>query len=490
MKKIDFENIEWEKELNEVPDCVHQAVVKANEKVLSEKNVVKHKFKRKAFIPMVAASALVFGVTAYAAISAWQLRMEAMSQEEKKQHIEEIYATNQPFRYSRNMTTEEKERENTLRQLYEEEGLFPEKELMLMSFSEYKQSGVALDIEKHLLCMPDRELTDEEILEIIDYFEKADYSLRSVDENKNPITEGIVDSAVDKEEPRYQGLNYQSYPYEGEATELYSVWANGEAIYVNTGNAIERINMGETKGEVVYETSEQDRLISFMADEENNLYLSLQHKDADSDEIEGRLIKVSSEGELLLEYDLEYAYASTGESLMENYAYKMMLDDNGQLYFKTRNDSGNDLLYVFDEEGKLYNTFNFSEYSTHESDDFFMGKDHKLYLMAYKGNEKVLLQIQPGMKIIEKEISIVSNEMNYPTDCVYQISNEEFIFVSWDGILSYNAATQETNTLIKGYEELWFTEGCSFAKIDEHRLLIKYGVDKGYEFVEIEFEVN
>lgn len=107
-------------------------------------------------------------------------RMEAVPELEMDEILEEIDSAQvDADTYSRDLTSEEMERETALRSEYLN-GRFPEKEIIKV-----KEESDILD--KDVLCfaaktsyfnIPDRELTDEEMLQKIDFEEKRNYALQ------------------------------------------------------------------------------------------------------------------------------------------------------------------------------------------------------------------------------------------------------------------------------------------------------------------------
>ena len=121
----------------------------------------------------------VAGITACAAeaIHAYKERMTEMN----RQLLDEYYNVafqSHTISYSRAMTKEETKRYNILKEEYLTEGHFPKGAVKyLENASDYRGKGVALHAETGILYIPDKELKDEEILQIIDFFKKREYSI-------------------------------------------------------------------------------------------------------------------------------------------------------------------------------------------------------------------------------------------------------------------------------------------------------------------------
>ncbi len=88
--------------------------------------------------------------------------------------------------YSREMTQQEEKRYSELWDKYENEGVFPEGKLQIVDKLEDSENIDSLVYETYnrKLFLPEKELSDEELLEIIDYNYKADYVLQNSDEAK------------------------------------------------------------------------------------------------------------------------------------------------------------------------------------------------------------------------------------------------------------------------------------------------------------------
>lgn len=104
-------------------------------------------------------------------------RMEEMPQEEKSAYVETIEAAAVAADgFSRAYTEQEKARYQELAQKYQE-GVFPESALPQVK-SEEEAAGYEFCylVPAATFCLPERELTDEELLEIIDFTVKRDYA--------------------------------------------------------------------------------------------------------------------------------------------------------------------------------------------------------------------------------------------------------------------------------------------------------------------------
>ncbi|MDE6714057.1 MAG: hypothetical protein K2K20_10005, partial [Lachnospiraceae bacterium] len=143
------------------------------------------------FLPKVAVAAMIccllFGTTVAAMeiLSLYRQRMEDM----EKQEIEDLYqlanageanSLNRPF------TEEEGVRYQALIEEYEKNGRFPEGTLAIITNKDdYHGQGVAVDASTRTIYLPEESLSDEELLEIIDFNHKMTYSI--YEENQERI---------------------------------------------------------------------------------------------------------------------------------------------------------------------------------------------------------------------------------------------------------------------------------------------------------------
>ena len=144
-----------------------------------------YSFRRAAIL---AAACLVLASATVTASGMYQARMESMNHEKLEEYFAQLQDANASAdSYSRPMTESETARLEELRQAYLEQGYFPKKELTLIDSPEKYKKGVAFYAERSTFFLPEKELTDEQLLELIDFKEKREYSLAKISEE---IAEG------------------------------------------------------------------------------------------------------------------------------------------------------------------------------------------------------------------------------------------------------------------------------------------------------------
>jgi hypothetical protein len=103
-------------------------------------------------------------------------RLENMSKEETSAIAEDVGQADVDS-FTREYTEEEKSRMRALYEQYEE-GVFPVSVLpQVATVEEAEELGFCFLVPDSMFYLPDRELTDEELLEIIDFYAKRDYAV-------------------------------------------------------------------------------------------------------------------------------------------------------------------------------------------------------------------------------------------------------------------------------------------------------------------------
>lgn len=158
---------------------------------------------------IILACFLLAGTTAVAAtIILRHERLMSMSESEINTIYEDIQASgNLPFEMSRELTKEESKRYASLEKAYTNSERFPEAALPVIDADESKNiAKVTLIVtekgSEHILFLPERNLTDEEMLEIIEYLDKESFVLYEheiLKENEEGKWQSRMNSMTDEE---------------------------------------------------------------------------------------------------------------------------------------------------------------------------------------------------------------------------------------------------------------------------------------------------
>lgn len=142
---------------------------------------------------------LLISGTVYAAVNYVQQRMLSMDENEKKEMADYTRSSVKDIdTCSRELTEDEKERMETLLCDYQVRGKFPENGLEIVDDEKMITADtLAFITEDSMFVLPERALTDEELLQIIDFYYKRDYSLMTSKEDF-PGEMLSVDDAVEE----------------------------------------------------------------------------------------------------------------------------------------------------------------------------------------------------------------------------------------------------------------------------------------------------
>lgn len=169
-------------------------------------------------------AAIMLTTGTYAAVDKYHEHLQSMSQEEQKQlnHMTQAQREDADH-YSRKLSSQEQKRKELLQKEYKK-GTLPETKLKEVdSQKEVKANGgkeVVYCRANSTFYLPKSELTDEQLLQIIDFNERRDYALakqnqadraraaqRSVDETANKLTEDQAIEAAKQYVSKIYGLD-------------------------------------------------------------------------------------------------------------------------------------------------------------------------------------------------------------------------------------------------------------------------------------------
>lgn len=189
---------------NEWMDDKIKEYAKKQEVILSEKyiNMIHDKIeigsnlkaKPHFVLPRTAVAVLILAVITvgaggvYAAKNFIAERMGQMSEEEKNDYMSDLTeSAMNADQYSRDFTQDEKNRINNLTKQYKAEGRFPKKSVLKIDTeNQIDNSRICFLGESSKFYLPDT-LSDEDILELIDFYYKRDYSLTNSGTEKEDV---------------------------------------------------------------------------------------------------------------------------------------------------------------------------------------------------------------------------------------------------------------------------------------------------------------
>ncbi|MCH5266493.1 MAG: hypothetical protein J1F02_11375 [Lachnospiraceae bacterium] len=138
-------------------------------------------------------------VTSYAVVNMFQQRMNAMPESEIEKYNKDVQESHaEADAYSRKLTDSEEEKIFNLRKQYEKDGKFPDKDITQVErYEDVTEGELCFVTEESKFYLPERNLSEEEMLEIIDLQEKRDYSVQQQNSEKD-ILEDADNKAIDE----------------------------------------------------------------------------------------------------------------------------------------------------------------------------------------------------------------------------------------------------------------------------------------------------
>ena len=376
---------------------------------------VRHYGFRRIVIP--AAACLLLASVTVTASGLYQARMESMNHEKLEAYFSGLQEADVAAdSYSRPLTDGEKNRLEELRQAYLEEGYFPQKELAMLDSPEKYKKGVAFYAARSTFFLPEEEMTEEELLELIDFREKRDYSLAKITEEIEAGDYEYVkteDSAVSEEMSQTEdsvGLGEMSQTgrsqqeqgtgaasvvlgadtaaqewqvaYEGELSIRCAVAAE-QGLYVGgftmEGKArVEYLAYGSGTPEKFYDDFDEDgEVYSLCIAPDGSVYAALRGLASPGAE-HGRLpviYHISPEGTLL------DCFAAGDREW--NIVDSMATDAQGRLYTRMRMQEDGGYVRIYTAEGDLIGTMaDDGVYAVQGAGALGQGKDGKVYAAA------------------------------------------------------------------------------------------------------------
>lgn len=482
---------------------------------------VRHYGFRRIVIP--AAACLLLASVTVTASGLYRARMESMNHEKLETYFSGLQEADVAAdSYSRPLTDGEKNRLEELRQAYLEEGYFPKKELVMLDSPEKYKKGVAFYAARSIFFLPEEEMTDEELLELIDFREKRDYSLAKITEEIEAGDYEYVkteDSAVSEEMSQTEdsvGLGEMSQTgrsqqeqgtgaasvvlgadtaaqewqiaYAGELSIRCAVAAE-QGLYVGgftmEGKArVEYLACGSGTPEKFYDDFDEDgEVYSLCIAPDGSVYAALRGLASPGAE-HGRLpviYHISPEGTLLDSFaagDREW-----------NIVDSMATDAQGRLYARMRMQEDGGYVRIYTAEGELIGTVaDDGAYAVQGAGALGRGKDGKVYVAALAMSEVTavdapvtLVSVDPErLCFLPAQGNVTENaKAAQSTGTIYQwnmvaagVSDDaDFILWGYSGVDTYRLEDAEFTRAQEVWEMPCGTEGTCAVTVPDGRIL-------------------
>ena len=470
---------------------------------------VRHYGFRRIVIP--AAACLLFASVTVTASGLYRARMESMNHEKLETYFSGLQEADVAAdSYSRPLTDGEKNRLEELRQAYLEEGYFPKKELALLDSPEKYKKGVAFYAQRSTFFLPEEEMTDEELLELIDFREKRDYSLAKITEEIEAGDYEYVkteDSTIS--DVASQGSGSQQTQGAGEASVVQGAdtaaqeWqiayagelsircavAAEQGLYVGgftmEGKArVEYLACGSGTPEKFYDDFDEDgEVYSLCIAPDGSVYAALRGLASPGAE-HGRLpviYHISPEGTLLDSF-------AAGEREW-NIVDSMATDAQGRLYARMRMQEDGGYVRIYTAEGELIGTVaDDGAYAVQGAGALGRGKDGKVYVAARAMSEVTagdapvtLVSVDPErLCFLPAQGNVTENaKAAQSTGTIYQwnmvaagVSDDaDFILWGYSGVDTYRLEDAEFTRAQEVWEMPCGTEGTCAVTVPDGRIL-------------------
>ena len=481
---------------------------------------------RRIVIP--AAACLLLASVTVTASGLYRARMESMNHEKLETYFPGLQEADVAAdSYSRPLTDGEKNRLEELRQAYLEEGYFPKKELVMLDSPEKYKKGVAFYAARSIFFLPEEEMTDEELLELIDFREKRDYSLAKITEEIEAGDYEYVkteDSAVSEEMSQTEdsvGLGEMSQTgrsqqeqgtgaasvvlgadtaaqewqiaYAGELSIRCAVAAE-QGLYVGgftmEGKArVEYLAYGSGTPEKFYDDFDEDgEVYSLCIAPDGSVYAALRGLASPGAE-HGRLpviYHISPEGTLLNSF-------TVGEREW-NIVDSMATDAQGRLYMRMRMQEDGSYVRIYSAEGELIgNVADDNSYAVQGAGALGQGKDGKVYAAAQAVGDATAGNIAMTLVSVDSESLrfvpvaggenvVCSADTIYPWKMVAAGVSETADFILWgyNGVDTYRLGETEFTRVQENWEMPCGTEGTCAVLVPDGRILY-IGASDGFQ---------
>lgn len=466
---------------------------------------VRHYGFRRIVIP--AAACLLLASVTVTASGLYRARMESMNHEKLETYFSGLQEADVAAdSYSRPLTDGEKNRLEELRQAYLEEGYFPQKELAMLDSPEKYKKGVAFYAARSTFFLPEEEMTEEELLELIDFREKRDYSLAKITEEieagdyeyvKTEDSALPGDMSQESGSQQIQGAGEASVvpgadtaaqewqiAYAGELSIRCAVAAE-QGLYVGgftmEGKArVEYLTYGSGTPEKFYDDFDEDgEVYSLCIAPDGSVYAALRGLASPGAE-HGRLpviYHISPEGKLLNSF-------TVGEREW-NIVDSMATDAQGRLYMRMRMQEDGSYVRIYSAEGELIGTVaDDDSYAVQGAGALGQGKDGKVYAAAQAvgdttaGNiAMTLVSVDPEslrfVPVAGGENVICSADTIYPWKMVAAgvSDGSDFILWGYSGVDTYRLEDAEFTRAQEVWEMPCGTEGTCAVIVPDGRIL-------------------
>lgn len=487
-----------------LPDTVYERVNDTLVSLPDQKRVLRLTWRKS--VILAAALIAMCSVTVTAAVGAWQRRMEAMNEQEMEEYFVQIYASKLGAdNYNRPFTDTERTRMEELRVAYEQEAVFPKKLLTMISEpEEYNGKGVAFYRQTSTFFIPEKALSDEELLQIIDFEHKRDYSLQAVNEKikagemqfpaeqvteekksgmENEGESGKTDDANSNGGMVRSSGQELTVFYTG-SLEIREIAAGQNCIYLLGKSCIHKMEIGSSDSELFFDDFENDTYVNALyEDKKGNIYLALSERVGDKDDntvdnAEGVIIAggiyrpqiwiLNADGEVTKKIDLtsdaEEEYGSI------RMITRMVADDQGHIYIRAAG-MKDALLLVLDGQGNYVKGITSEDYYSHVLGGVGIGRDGKVYTQIQSDDRMGIASVNLQGGSLEDIYMDIVPDGTIMLDLIAPGSDTDFVFWGYDGIFTYDLGEESAVNILPAYEAPCEWDGVMYCALPDGRIV-------------------
>lgn len=471
-------------------------------------------------IVLAAAMTMLVSATAVASVGALRERMEAMNREKLETYFTQIYESKIGVdNYNRAYFDTERDRMEALREAYESEARFPKGELtMIDADEEYKGKGVAFLGGTSTFFFPEKEMSDEELLEIIDFMYKRDYSLQKMNEMigtgevSRPVIEREETGATAEEilatDAVYDPKQSLTILYTGELELDLAITAGKNELFLAGYNSVHRMEIGSSDSEVFFDDFDKEtRVLAMCQDRGGNLYMALWQLTAAEEENAGEnaaaqdvsgaeaagdgneitvqrtlsIWVVDQNGQLLRKIDMAPYIDPDRQGMIS----RMAIDENGYLYLNTaglrfQKKNQECEILVLDREGGYVTRIAPDGYALRRNGGLGVGKDGRVYTYIENYYDQDHPKTQMGIASLDVAkgtlgdvyFDIMPETAFIMIDLVAQGAESDFVFWGYDGIFTYDLGDEKAQTVLPAYEAPCDFEGARCCALPDGRIVL------------------
>ncbi|MDE6845609.1 MAG: hypothetical protein K2J99_07570 [Lachnospiraceae bacterium] len=354
-----------------------------------------HKATAAAAILIVMSAVIAFPVRALVN-SLVRERLESMPEEEVESIIDDEKSIRAAANdYSREYTDSENARYRDLLEKYQA-GTFPEKEIPKVDSKEdVKTDELCFVVPDSTFYLPERELTDEEILEIIDFDVKRNYALEQnynrehaeeiaqmAEEQKELIADNVAEGGITEQQAVEiaVGKLYDIYGSRGEGMEMRCRY--NESSISGMGNPCYSINWSNEVTHKTYyiDISAQDGRVLWTRQTDPDF--SMDVPDITIEEAEGKIVTLQNQAEEFMQ-KMEISYENVYVYYLES-AAGIAYREGVRFVFETSGQSAYGITYQWNGVMRTYEEVNFADYQE---------RNGEIRVMSIRGEKVEMKQI-------------------------------------------------------------------------------------------------